>query len=722
MASDRYASVRPLSRFAPIAILLAVAAAPLAVPPPSGAGAPSVQRHEIEVSLDPEQGTLEGTDTMTIRPNGAERVVLFLAEGSVLSGLSVDGDPLPHGSSPVGREGISLPVPAGKRDSTIRASVSYRAAFRDPVPEDPVNTEDPSFGVRGAITGRGTLLLDGALWYPDLRDGGPSRFRVRVSAPEGIEAVTSGRLLERSTSGGRTVSRWETERPLDGIALSAGRYVVREDRAGEIPVYTYFYPETDPLAPGYLEAVKGYLALYGELFGAYPFEKFAVVENFFPTGYGFPSYTLLGSSVVRLPFLLETSLGHEIAHSWWGNGVLVDYSRGNWSEGLTTYVADYLYKERASPGEGREYRLKLLRDYATLVPPGEDFPVRAFGGRASPASRAVGYGKTAMIFHMARRHFGEEAFWVGLREVIRTRFGSRTSWDDFDRAFNRGGSTDPASFFAPWVERPGAPAIRLDGVRAEREGDRWRVTGTIRQEAPHYELSVPVRLFAEGGTVDASVSLSGESIRFRLGSEGRPQRIALDPDAHLFRRLAPAEIPPTVNGIRGSATLVVVATRGIDPQTLEASEVLFAAMGRHGMRILREEETRPETIAGRDVLYLGFPGTAGLLPDLPAGLSADPGGFTLEGTRYETAGSALFAALPHPSDPERVAAIFLARSPSAAREAARKIPHYGKYSYLVFDGGRNLAKGTWTANEGPTVHEFPDPGTTGTPPSKDPPR
>ena len=613
-------------------------------------------------------------------------------------------------------------MPAGKRDSTIRAAVSYRASFRDPVPEDPVNTEDPSFGVRGAITARGTLLLDGALWYPDLRGGGSSHFRVRVSAPEGIEAVTSGRLRERSTSGGRTVSLWETDRPLDGIALSAGRYVVREDRAGAIPVYTYFYPETDPLAPRYLEAVKGYLALYGELFGPYPFEKFAVVENFFPTGYGFPSYTLLGSSVVRLPFILETSLGHEIAHSWWGNGVLVDYSRGNWSEGLTTYVADYLYKERSSPAEGREYRLKLLRDYATLVPPGEDFPVRAFGGRASPASRAVGYGKTAMIFHMARRHFGEEAFWGGLREVIRARFGTRTSWDDFDRAFTRGGSTDPASFFAPWVERAGAPAIRLDRVRAEREGDRWRVTGTIRQEAPYYDLPVPVRLFGEDGTVDASVPLSGESIRFTLGSEGRPRRIALDPDAHLFRRLAPAEIPPTVNGIRGSATLVAVAARGLDPQTLEASKMLLAAMGREGVRILREEDTRPDAIAGRDVLYFGLPGAAGLLPPLPAGLSADPGGFTLEGTRHETPEGALFAALPHPSAPDRVAAIFLARSPSAAREAARKIPHYGKYSYLAFDGGRNVAKGTWDAAPGPTVHEFPTDGPAGMTPSPAPPR
>ena len=92
---------------------------------------------------------------------------------------------------------------------------------------------------------------------------------------------------------------------------------------------------------------------YEALHGPYPFEKFAVVENFFPTGYGFPSFTLLGSRVLRLPFIPDTSLRHEVAHCWWGNGVFVDAAGGNWCEGLTTYVADYLAKEEHSFEEAR---------------------------------------------------------------------------------------------------------------------------------------------------------------------------------------------------------------------------------------------------------------------------------------------------------------------------------------------------------------------------------
>jgi hypothetical protein len=108
-------------------------------------------------------------------------------------------------------------------------------------------------------------------------------------------------------------------------------------------------------------------ACYEALHGTYPFAKFAVVENFFPTGYGFPSFTLLGSRVLRLPFIPDTSLRHEVAHCWWGNGVLVDATGGNWCEGLTTYVADYLSKEEHSFEEARGYRLRALETYALLA-------------------------------------------------------------------------------------------------------------------------------------------------------------------------------------------------------------------------------------------------------------------------------------------------------------------------------------------------------------------
>jgi len=57
---------------------------------------------------------------------------------------------------------------------------------------------------------------------------------------------------------------------------------------------------------------------------------------------------------VRLPFITETSLGHEVLHQWFGNALGVDDEQGNWCEGLATYLADHWYEEQK--GKGWEYR------------------------------------------------------------------------------------------------------------------------------------------------------------------------------------------------------------------------------------------------------------------------------------------------------------------------------------------------------------------------------
>jgi aminopeptidase N len=667
-------------------------------------GRPAVTRHDLAVRFDPKENSLTAEDTLTVNTGGQSSLAFDLSENATVEKVAAGKKDLAF-TFEGGTLRVALP-PDLPGESELSLTVSYHASFRDHVPDDPVNTEDPGYGVRATIREKGTFLSDSAGWYPEISGSRPT-FRVRVEGPAGYEAVTAGKLVRRETSGSVTRSEWETRTPLGGLSLSAGPYRVREGTARHTKIYTYFYPESDALSETYLAAAARYLALYRELFGPYPFEKFAVVENFFPTGYGFPSYTLLGSTVVRLPFIVETSLGHEVAHSWWGNGVLVDYERGNWSEGLTTYVADYLYKERASPEEGQEYRRKMLLDYATLVPPGKDFPLLEFTGRDSPASRAVGYGKGAMVFHMARRLTGEDAFWKGMRDVVREKMFRKASWDDFGRAIGRETGTDFAPFLRQWVDRPGAPSIVLEGIGAEEAGGSWKITGQIVQKEPYFDLRVPLRLVTNEGNIDTVLKVAGGTTSFSLSADARPLRLVVDPEVDLFRRLDPAEIPPTVNGIRGSTDLLVVAARGLRADILEASKLLLTAMGRETFVTHQEEDTPASDLAGHDVLYLGLPTGKGYLPTLPPTLSAGPARFTLEGAAYVSPEDALFAVLPHPSDGGRVAALFLAFSPQAASQAARKIPHYGKYSYLAFAGGKNKEKGTWEATSSPVVYEFP---------------
>ena len=191
------------------------------------------------------------------------------------------------------------------------------------------------------------------------------------------------------------------------MTLVAGAYVTRTETFHGIALKTLFFSEDQKLADNYLAHTKRYIELYEALLGPFPYKTFSIVENRFQTGYSLPTYTLLGSQVIRLPFIVETSLGHEILHQWFGNHVYVNYAAGNWSEGLTTYLSDHWYSHLK--GSGAEYRKKILSDYMNYVTPANEITLRDFRGPDSYSSRAVGYGKGAMVFHMLRMKLGDAA-------------------------------------------------------------------------------------------------------------------------------------------------------------------------------------------------------------------------------------------------------------------------------------------------------------------------
>lgn len=698
--------------FIPGKLLLAcllVMAVMLSRPCPVPAQVLSV-RHEIDVRLDLATKTLRGRDVVTAQIRDAAEIVLHLGSKVSVTKLELGGRPASYKAE----DGVlRVPLPANARTGDVRLAVEYAGRFDDPWPENPHVFDNPGYGVGATITSDGAFFLAGSGWYPRL-DARERSFLVTVRAPRGIYAVTSGSLIGHGDPEGESVSKWICASTPEELALFAGPFIQEMRRIGQIPVYTYFYPDSVQFSPVYLEAAARHLQFFSRLHGAYAFPKFAVVENFFPTGYGFPSFTLLGSQVLRLPFIPETSLRHEVAHCWWGNGVLVDSTGGNWSEGLTTYVADYLAKEQVSAEESVEYRRQILRDYALLAAGREDFPLRRFSSRISPASRAVGYGKAMFVFHMARRRVENRAFWQALRDVYAKRLFKPTSWEHFRDAFVAGGwdAAEAQDFFDQWLERTGAPRLRLGKVGLERMGARWTVRGELLQTEPYYDLHVPVRLQTTTFGENQLVHLSGPRAAFSFSSLDQPVGLDVDPEAHVFRQLAPEEIPVTVNSIKSAKALVAVLGGSMDEAYLPVLRLLLESLGQGGAEIIREKEVVAAALARRDVLFMGFPITD-KGREAVASVQRNNWQVLEQLSQQETLAlarsDAQLLAYADPERPGRVVAFFVPR-PSidmqATEEAARKITHYGKYSYLGFEKGVNTVKGIWEPQDSPLSVDF----------------
>ncbi|HEX8960205.1 MAG TPA: M1 family aminopeptidase [Geobacteraceae bacterium] len=664
--------------------------------------APEITEQRIAVTLDPAAHLLAGESTVTLKPHGVSTLSFTLHPGAIVQRVTAEGREVPVRFAG-GIVAVGLPPEA--REGTVRIGIDYSARFNDPLPGRGAPTEDPSYGVNGVISPEGTFLGGGVAWYPRPPTL-PKKRAVEVAAPAGIEAITAGRRLARESRGGRSVSVWEEAHPVENLSLSAGPFLITERKVGSVPLYAYFYADNAPLAAAYLDASARYIAMYEGMFGPYPFEKFAVVENFIPTGYGFPSYTLLGGTVIRLPFIIGTSLPHEIAHNWWGNGVLVDDRGGNWSEGLVTYLADQLMEARRSPEGGRDYRFRILADYASLVLPGNDFPLREFEARVDPASRTIGYGKGAMLFHMVRTMIGDDAFFAALREVVRERLYTTASWADFTRAFSRAAGYDLAPFVDQWLGRTGGPHVFLKDVTSVRERGEWQVRGRVAQTAPYWSFPVTLKVETAGGEVRQSLRVDRESAPFALSLSAPPVRLQLDPDVDLFRVLSREQIPLAVNRIKGSRDLLAVIARGCRAGRDTVAH-LVESLGQGGSRIVTEGELTGPELAGHDLLFCGIPARKDLLPRLPGEVQVASERFSVGRETFDKGGDALFVVAGHPSERARVAAIFLPLSRDAADACATKITHYGAYGYLVFDRGANRKKGLFPAAGGEAVISFP---------------
>lgn len=660
-------------------------------------------RHEIRLRLFPVTNALEATDTITIKHPTETSLSFSLAPEVEVIGVQVNGLKQQFTAS-AGQ--IIIPLSHDIQTEDIQVSITYRGLFRDQVPTDPVNNEDPTYGVSSIISPQGVFLSGDSGWYPRYRFEKTSLFRIQIESPKGMSAVTTGKRIDSNETDQLTSSTWETEHPLTSPTLVAGNFSISEISLQHIPISTYFYPQQQGLSETYLDAAKEYLTLYESLFGPYPFSKFAIVENFFPTGYGFPSWTLLGSTVVQLPFIVKTSLGHEIAHSWWGNGIDVDMSMGNWAEGLTTYVADYLYKERQSPEEGKDYRIKILRDYATLVNPANEIPLSEFTSRHNKATQAVGYGKGAMVFHMLRRVVGETAFWQGLRDIARLKMYGQASWRDFQDEFSALTGKDLVPFFSQWLTRKGAPVLGIENISVKKTPQGWFIKGILTQTNPAYFLEIPAVVRTDVKEYRLKILSQGLSTAFDFLTNEPPLTLEIDPDADIFRHLSAEEIPPVINAIRGATDLLVVLSDASSAIYQQSLNRLLGGMGQTGKTIVKESDLSVELIGSHDILFFGQPHSKALKASLKSRADFFDSSFVINGARYNNADDAMFGVFDHPNDPAKVFAVFFANSSDAAAAAAGKIPHYGRYSYLTFSMGRNSSKGTWPITNSPLIHHF----------------
>ena len=630
--------------------------------------------HQLVVELDPKDGKIHVDNTITV----AETVSRF--EFVLNAGLKP--------SSPDG----TLKVLRDASDGSHRA---YRLTLDRPgnrlrlsYAGTPRFTERQGMGgmPAGDVSDEGVYLDGGSGWYP-LFDRPIDRLRLEVKVPDGWQSISIGQRNDVDEW-----QHWATDVPHDDIYLIAGPFTSHIKQHNDIETSVWLLDDDPALAQRYLGLIGDYIDHYSEMIGTYPYGKFAVVENRWQTGYGMPSFTLLGSRVLRLPFIPFTSLPHEILHTWWGNGVWVDFRNGNWSEGLTAYLADHWMQERRNRGD--QYRLKALQRYSNFAAEGDDMALRKFVSRHSDASQSIGYSKSLMLFHMLRKSMGDADFIAGLRRLWQQH---RFTAIGFDQALQTLTAQDPAllALSDQWLNREGAPRLALSDTKVEQDAKGYRLTFTLTQEQDRpFILDIPIAVTLDGEPLARQLSTRIErkhhTVDFRFSQ--RPLRLDIDPSYDVLRILDPTEQPPALNRLFGGDTQVVLPGGATDAER-QAWQTLVKAWQRRYPRLqMVNDDARLDPSANHLILGWGnrlFDQATTRLARYDQTLGHKQ---VQIGQRVFDAADANIVLINTAADGGTTGFIG-ATGADAIAQLARKLPHYGSYGRLVFDSnGDNRSK------------------------------
>ena len=665
----------------------------------------SLPEHHLRIELHPEQHSLVAEDQIILPPDTPR--ILYFSLHRNMDPASPDAEiEIAKSMTENSMREYRVTLPKG----SDRFTLNYSGEIFQP-PRQDVREARSFESTPGIIAEEGAVLTGDSGWYPNFGEG-MMTFALDVEIPPGWRAISQGkRSDERDAVQGRQGHvHWDETRPQDEIYLIAAPFTEYARNDNGIESLVYLRNDDEALAHRYQDATARYIAMYQRLIGPYPYAKFALVENFWETGYGMPSFTLLGSQVIRLPFIIDTSYPHEILHNWWGNGVYVDYSGGNWSEGLTAYLADHLLQEQK--GNGAEYRRSTLQKYADFVSAGRDFPLTQFTSRHSPQTEAVGYGKAMMMFHMLRRKLGDEIFIRSLQNFYRDYRFKRASFSDLEQEFSRSAdpkeNSDLKKFFAQWVQRTGAPQLRLNSARTSRTKAGYELAIDIEQTqpGPAYELALPiaVTLAGQDTAYSSAVEMKDKRAELHLALDAQPLRVDVDPEFDLFRRLDRAEIPPALSQVFGSEQMLIVLPRKA-PEDMRAQFQSIA-------QAWQQQPSRLTRIAWDDEIEnLPADGSVWLFGEenrfrgefqhalIKGGEMMSEGGAWLA-REYDRAKDALV--LTTHIGPLSVAWL---TAPDAGMlpVLARKLPHYSKFSYAAFSvpESTNLIKGVWPVTSSP---------------------
>ncbi len=510
----------------------------------------------VELRLDLDRKEVSGACTLTVKPvRPGVRKVSLDACGMDVRGVALDG-----AAAEFEYDGSVLTIPLmGPLEGAHSVRVEYSTVPKEGIYFTGPEKEFPSKEVQAWTHSEAQFARH---WFPCFDSPNDrSSSELVLTVPAGFRVISNGRLLSEKGDGKSTTFHWREDLPHPTYLTSfvAGRFgeLVQEAQGAKL---RYNFPESKRAdALRYFGETPRMIEVFGELTGVkYPYEKYdqTAVEDFIYGGMEnfnattlsmlyFPdaaseedfqvSYAAPQTNAVNL-------VAHELAHQWFGDLVTcVEWSHAWLNEAFATYF-QALYVERTRGTD--EFRWNLGRMAEVYF--GEDESeyrrpiVENWYIHPDDVFDSTTYEKGALMLHELRYYMGDQAFFRGVSEYLKSRSFSNADSHDLRKSLEGASGLSLEEFFSQAFFKPGHPEFQV-GFSWDEESKvatlEVRQTQKLEDGTPVFKLPCDVVFYVGGRRVKRRVAIDSADQTLSFALDARPSVVEFDPEHWILKKL-----------------------------------------------------------------------------------------------------------------------------------------------------------------------------------------
>ena len=331
----------------------------------------------------------------------------------------------------------SVSIPGGPAPSYAR--VADQVLVELPKPLAAGESVTIAFTIAGDV-----LYRPGGDTYWELGPGAwlpvPGRWDQMAATYHGVVKVAKpfvpfscGQTVRRWQEGELECAEFREEKPIERIAILAGRYTTTSEERNGVTVRVSAYAIAKPKGVKKLmDLAFGFMEFYRPYLGDYPFKELNIIEiNSYGFGQAPPGIIFITKEAFN-PMLEETSrlfsdginsrVAHELAHAWWGHVAKLNWPEDQWlSESVAQYYAAYAMQQLGGERWFTQAKNEWKTWAAFLKDQGTVYSANYLSGDEAGDDRAgLLYGKGAMMLHALRQEIGDQAFFTILKSFVKS--------------------------------------------------------------------------------------------------------------------------------------------------------------------------------------------------------------------------------------------------------------------------------------------------------------